>query len=111
VSPLHLASLLGQADAVRILIEHGTDSTLAAQNNDGVTSDVNSINFGFGVTTRIRRIARMTQMSIPRTRIDWLHLVWHRKVGLQKLYAPLSCTVPILVTTTAIEPGAKVVDL
>jgi hypothetical protein len=44
-------------------------------------------------------------------RMDWLHLVWYRKVGLQKLYATLSSTVPILVTTTTIEPGEKVVDL
>jgi len=54
-SPLPLASLLGQVDAARMLIEHGAD--LTAQNNDGVTSDVNSINFGLGVTTRLCRIA------------------------------------------------------
>ena len=40
-----------------MLIEH--EAGLTVQNNDGVTSDVNSINFGLGVITTLRRIAHI----------------------------------------------------
>ena len=40
-----------------MFIEHGAGFT--AQNNDGLTSDVNSINFGLVVTARLRKIARI----------------------------------------------------
>ena len=59
-----------------MLIEHGAGLTAQNNINDGVTrllystSDIDSINFGLGVTTKIRRIARMAQMSIPKTIIN-----------------------------------------
>jgi hypothetical protein len=71
-------------------IEHGAN--LTAQNKDGVTSGVNAKNKNglapFGLPSQ-GRLAEVIQ------------------------YAPLSTgsTVPILVATTTIEPGTKVMDL
>jgi hypothetical protein len=99
-----------------MLIEHGAD--LTAQKNDGVTSGVNSISLSLGVITLLLYETMQNRSHNDRSwrkcqrkkTINGLALLGQASQGRLAevtVCAPLSSTVPILVATTAIEPGAK----